>query len=59
MRVDKLQLSLTDDSGARHVEIEQRLHRAPGAPLGQEADERVDNEHRGDGRGLETVAEKQ
>ena len=57
--VDQPQLSLADNSRARDVEIEQRLHRAAGAPLGQEADERVDDEYRGDRRGFEPIAKKQ
>ena len=59
VRVDQPQLSLADDSRARDVELEQRLHRAAGAPLGQEADERVDDEDRGDRDGFEAIAEKQ
>ncbi len=59
LRVDEPQVSLPDDGRARHVEIEQRLHRAAGAPLGQETDERVDDEDRGDGRGFEPIAEEQ
>ena len=43
----------------RRLQLQQRLHRAPGTPFGGESQHRIDHQHRGDGRGFEPIADEE
>ena len=59
LRVDDAKVSVPHDRGPRRVELTQRFHRAPGAPFGHEANQRIDDENGRDGGGLEAIAQQQ
>ena len=58
-RGDAGELAVADDRGPRHLQVQERVHRAARAVLGHEPDQRVDDEHRRHGRGFDPVAEQE
>src|SRR5690606_26132190 len=58
-RIDLHGPSVPHHRGARHLELEQRLHRLACAQLGEEAEGGVDDEHGADGGGVQRVAQEE
>ncbi len=56
-RIDSAELSRPNDRGFRHVELQQRLHRAPRPKLRDETDDCVDGEDGRNRHRLDAIAE--